>query len=222
MVYFEKSQPAPACLEVQKAMANGDYKCEDVLARIKVDFQNKCYICEYKEPETVNVEHFVSHKGDKDLKFDWDNLFWSCSHCNNTKLAMYDDILNCTDSTHEVESKLKYIFKPFPFENVVIEELDDSPETLKTRDLLMDVYNGTTKLKTIESANLRNKLLEEVMDFQKWLCDYFKTTNTPEDVQYVLMKIRGHIHRGSGFTAFKRWIILENDRLKQEFEQYFD
>lgn len=222
MVYFEKSQPAPACLAVQKTKVNGDYKCEDVLERIKTDFKNKCYICEYKEPETINVEHFKSHKGDKNLEFDWDNLFWSCSHCNNTKLAKYDNILNCTNSADDVESKLKFIFKPFPFENVIIEELDNSPETLMTKELLLAVYNGTTKLKTLESANLRNKLLDEIMDFQKWLKEYFLTTNSPADLEYFLIKIRAHIHRGSGFTAFKRRIILENPRLKQEFEQYFD
>ncbi len=96
MVHFEKSQPAPTCLETEKGKANGDYKCENVLDRIKDDFMNKCYICEYKEPESINVEHFIPHEGDKDLKFDWNNLFWSCSHCNNTKLNNYDNILNCT------------------------------------------------------------------------------------------------------------------------------
>ncbi len=44
MVFFEKSQPAPACLETEKAKANGDYKCDVTLNRIKEDFKNKCYI----------------------------------------------------------------------------------------------------------------------------------------------------------------------------------
>lgn len=222
MVYFEKSQPAPDCLELEKAKANGDYKCSDVLDRIRNDFKNKCYICEYKEPVAINVEHFRPHEGDKDLKFDWNNLFWSCSHCNNTKLASYQNILNCTDFSHDVENKLKYIFKPFPFESVQILELDNSAETLMTRDLLTAVYNGTTKLKTIESANLRNKLLEEIMDFQRLLCEYFRDTNTQEDKDLFLIRIRGHIHRGSNFTSFKRWIILENQKLKDEFEKHFD
>ncbi len=222
MVYFEKSQPAPDCLEIEKAKANGDYKCANVLERIKIDFKNKCYICEYKEPETINVEHFRPHEGDKGLKFDWNNLFWSCSHCNNTKLAKYENILNCTNLIHDIENKLKYIFKPFPFEHVQIIELDNEPETLITKDLLIAVYNGTTKLKTIESANLRNKLLEEIMNFQGLLVDYFRDTNSVEDLEYFLIKIRGHIHRGSNFTAFKRWIILENEKLKDEFEKHFD
>ena len=37
MVYFEKSNPAPVCLEVEKAKANGDYKCDNVLEKIKTD-----------------------------------------------------------------------------------------------------------------------------------------------------------------------------------------
>lgn len=222
MVYFEKSQPAPDCLEIEKTKANGDYKCSNVLERIKDDFKNKCYICEYKEPITINIEHFRPHEGDVNLKFDWNNLFWSCSHCNNTKLANFQNILNCTDNTDDVENKLKYVFKPFPYERVQIIELDNSPETIMTRDLLTAVYNGTTKLKTIESANLRNKMLDEIMDFQKQLCEYFRDTNSAEDKEYFLIKIRGHLNRGSNFTAFKRWIIIENQKLKDEFEKYFD
>ena len=64
MIYIEKSQPAPKCLETKKNKTNGDYKCGNVLERIKNDFNNKCYICEYKEPETINIEHFRPHKGD--------------------------------------------------------------------------------------------------------------------------------------------------------------
>ncbi|HEY5125388.1 MAG TPA: HNH endonuclease, partial [Ignavibacteria bacterium] len=110
MVYLEKSQPAPDCLEIEKAKANGNYRSAEVLNRLKNDFKNKCYICEYKEPVTINVEHFRPHKGNKDLEFDWNNLFWACGHCNNIKLAKFDNILNCTDLTHNIEKKLKYVF----------------------------------------------------------------------------------------------------------------
>ena len=222
MLYFEKSQPAPDCLAAEKAKINGDYKCGDVLERIKTDFHNKCYICEHKAPTSINVEHFRPHKSDLDLKFDWDNLFLSCGHCNNTKLANFETILNCTDSNDAIESRLKYVLNPFPFEQVRIIELDDAPETVITRDLLLAVYNGTTKLKTLESANLRDKILKEIMEFQRYLCDYFRDTNSEEDRIFYLKEIRSHLHKGSNFTAFKRWIILENERLKEEFEKYFN
>jgi len=59
MVYFEKSQPAPACLAEEKTKTSGDYKCGDVLRRLAADFKNKCYLCEHKRPTNLNVEHFA-------------------------------------------------------------------------------------------------------------------------------------------------------------------
>ncbi len=222
MLYIEKGQPGPDCLVIEESKANGDYKCGDVLERLKNDFNNKCYICEYKEPETINVEHFKPHKGDNALKFCWNNLFWSCSHCNNTKLGKYDNILNCIDANDRVEEKLKYIFKPFPYEKVTIESLDNSDKTNNTKELLLEIYNGTTPLKKIESSNLRNKLLEEVKAFQDYLIEYFKDTNDTEDKKYLLLKIKGHLNVASNFTSFKRWIIRENEVLFSEFKQYLN
>jgi uncharacterized protein (TIGR02646 family) len=94
MIYIQKSQPAPECLAQQK-----DYKCGDVIPRLKADFHNKCYLCEDKGITSINVEHFIPHRGDKNLMYDWDNLFYSCGHCNNTKLAIpkFNNILNCTE-----------------------------------------------------------------------------------------------------------------------------
>jgi HNH endonuclease. len=220
MVHFEKSQPAPDCLEFEKCKKNGNYKCGTVLERIKNDFKNKCYICEYKEPITINVEHFIPHEGDNELKFSWDNLFLSCGHCNNTKLAKYNNILNCTCLSDKVDTDLKYIFKPFPYEKVKIEVLRDDERVHSTKDLLIDVFNGTTTLKKIEASNLRNKLLDEIMDFQESLKNYFLDTNTEEDKTHYLRKIRGHLNKASNFTAFKRWIIWDNERLNEEFGQY--
>jgi len=218
MVYFEKSQPAPASLAVEKAKAKGSYREQDVLDRLKDDFKNKCYICEYKEPTSIHVEHFTPHKGNKNLMFEWNNLFLSCSHCNSTKHTKYDNILNCTDPSHDVENNLKYIFKPFPFEQVQIEALDGSPKTNNTKELLLAVYNGTTPEKLLESSNLRNKLLDDIMDFQEQLCEYFKSNGK----QPYAMKIEEHLSKTSNFTAFKRWIIKDNPRLKTEFEKFFD
>ena len=70
-----------------------------MIERLKKDFHNKCYICEMKELQDPNVEHLLPHKNGKypERKFDWENLFWSCSHCNGVKNSgKYDDgILDC-------------------------------------------------------------------------------------------------------------------------------
>lgn len=222
MVYFEKSQPSPECLDTEKVKASGDYKCGNVLETIKSDFKNKCYICGFKEPVTINVEHFRPHKGDVNLKFQWENLFWSCSHCNNTKLDNYDDIIDCTDINEDIESRIKITMQPYPKETVVIEVLDQNQSTISTADLLNAVYNGTTKLKTIEASNLRNKILEEIRDFQRYLIDYYTDGFEASDKANFLAHIKRHLKKSSNFTAFKRWIIRENETMKADFEQFFD
>ncbi|MDR0603116.1 MAG: HNH endonuclease [Bacteroidales bacterium] len=224
MVYLEKSQPAPASLAVEKQKTSGDYKKEDVLERLKNDFKNKCYLCELKAPTSINVEHFEPHKGDMDKKFDWNNLFLSCAHCNNTKLAQpkYDNILNCTNKEDDVENRLKYIFISFPIERIDIVALDDSAKTQNTKELLLAVYNGATPLKKLESANLRTHILNEIGDFQQLLLTYFNDTVSVEEKRLLLSKICDHISRESHFTAFKRWIIKEDPKLNAEFGEYID
>lgn len=221
MLYFEKSQPAPDCLAQEKFKANGDYKCGNVLARLKADFKNKCYLCESKAPSTINVEHFKSHQGGKDLKFDWNNLFLSCGHCNNTKLAKFDNILNCTDLSDAVEEKLNYLFNPFPFEQVKITVNANDDKTLETQMLLLAIFNGTTTLKEIESDNIRDNLLKEIKDFQEYLINYFNDTNDKDETNRCLIKIKQHLNSASAFTSFKRQIIKDNAELFKNFGSYF-
>ena len=48
-----------------------------------------------KENGTSNqIEHLQSHRGNMDLKYDWNNLFWACAHCNNIKLDTFEPILD--------------------------------------------------------------------------------------------------------------------------------
>ncbi len=222
MVFFEKSQPAPACLAIEKSKKSDTYNCGDVLTRLKEDFKNKCYICEYKEPISINIEHFRPHKKDKNLMFDWDNLFLACAHCNNIKLDKYENMLDCTNISHQIETKFKYSLSLFPFEDVVIEALDNAPETITTKNLLLAVYNGTTQMKILEANNLKNKLIDELAVFSRCVINYFKDVYDDDDHQHFFREIKAHLSRKSSFTAFKRSIILNNPKLKQEFEQYFD
>ena len=53
------------------------YDSKDVWEELSKVFHKKCYICETSEPQDINVEHFVPHQDDEDLKFDWNNLYFS-------------------------------------------------------------------------------------------------------------------------------------------------
>lgn len=219
MIFAPKSQPAPPCLAAEEAKTNGTYRCDGVLHAIRGDFFNKCYICEQKEPTTINVEHFVPHRGNHDLMFEWNNLFYACGHCNNIKLAVaaYDDILNPTEPTHEVDRKIRYHIDPLPKEIAQFNALENTNTVNNTVALLNAVYNGTTTLKTIESANIRSRLLKEIREFQGLLFEYYDETNLPEETEAIKRRIIRHLRSSSAFTAFKRWIIRDHNAFHGDF-----
>ena len=82
MVRVKRSMPAPESLEIEKNKASGSYEKTDVVERLRKDFHNKCYICEMDNLQDPQVEHLRPHFNGKniDLKFDWNNLFWSCGY----------------------------------------------------------------------------------------------------------------------------------------------
>lgn len=222
MIFAAKSQPAPPCLGIEKEKASGTYRCDDVLHSIKKDFFNKCYICEQQQPTTINVEHFIPHKGDRDLEFDWDNLFYACGHCNNIKLAKaeFDNILNVTIKAHGVDEKIRYQINPYPKEKAVFQAIDDSPIVRNTIALLNSVYNGTTTLKTIEAANVRSLLLKEIRAFQDLLFKFYDESYSEEEREDKKKEIIRHLRCTSAFTAFKRWVIRDHENIRADFEQY--
>lgn len=211
MVFFKKSQPAPNI--------TSSYNTADVLKRLKDDFHNKCYICEEKEPKDINIEHFVAHKGDSLLKLDWNNLFLSCTHCNNVKSDSFQNLLNCTKREDKVDEALYYHCDPFPKEKAEFRIIIPSTKVDETKELLEKTFNGEyTAQKTLESANLRSLLVKEIRIFQGFLFDYDECCE--EDKEYFLKKIKYHLSNQSAFTAFKRWIIRDNESLNREFQQY--
>ncbi len=222
MIRVARTAPVPSCLEAEKQKANGDYKCDDVIARLKEDFKNKCYLCESKGITCSNVDHFIPHRGDKGLKFDWHNLFLSCFHCNNIKGDTFDNILNCTNPTHDVENWIGYEMNPYPMEKVKITALEDTDRVHNTVELLMQIYNGSTKQKIYESDNLRDALLDELLEFQKSLLKYYDEKTETTDKEEHLKNIKWRLKSASAFTAFKRWIVKSNTRFKEDFEKYFD
>jgi uncharacterized protein (TIGR02646 family) len=215
MVYFAKSQQAPGSLAVEKRKANGSYRQEDVLAQLQNDFHNKCYLCEQKEPTSINIEHFAPHRNDKDLKFDWNNLFFACFHCNNIKSDKFENILNCTVAEDGVDTKIRYAVNSFPKETVMIEAVEKNNEkVVGTVELLNAIYHGTTDIKRLESHNLRKKIVREINEFRELLLAY---VGAQDNKAALKRQIEEHLLAASAFTAFKRWIIRDNETLRAEF-----
>ena len=135
-------------------------------------FHGKCYICENKEATSCQIEHLAAHRGNLNLKYDWQNLFWACAHCNNTKLDRFEPILDCTKE--DIEAAIAFRKKGYfgTDEELLFEPLDDREATLNTGQLLCEVYYGTTPQKKIEAAILRKQLRKEIAEFKRYVRDY--------------------------------------------------
>lgn len=226
MINVTKSQPAPLCLSEEKAKPNGIYRREEVRERLIKDFNGKCYICEDSDLTNIEIEHFIPHLGKNiDLRFDWNNLFYTCGHCNRIKGTRLD-LLNCTNPSHNIIERIKFHINPIPFSEAQISTTSNFVEdtlTLNTVLLLRDIYNYTGKDSNSfdQALNLRKKVVVEIMEFQKYLVDYFYTRGLNEaDKDELRAKIRRKLHPESQFTAFKIWIIKNNPKISQEFAQY--
>lgn len=218
MISVTKSYPEPPALTIERAKgAGGSYRIEPILTIVRNDFRNKCYICEAINPTNINIEHFTPHMGNHALKFAWDNLFYSCFHCNNTKGShpKYNNILNCILPASEPDKKIKYDIKVLPKEKPVFSAIDNSINVAFTIELLEEVYYGTTDLKILESANLRKLLLKEIRNLQELLFEYDDAEFNPVRRAEARQKIANELHPSSSFTAFKRWVVKE--LLAQEF-----
>lgn len=213
MVKVKRSFPAPASLALEKCKANGKYNGKDVVRQLAADFHGKCYICEIGDLQDPVVEHLVPHAGDKDRKFDWENLFFCCHHCNAMKNeTRYDNgILDCCRVDPE-----RYISFELRSGQVEIKQLAliasgggaVSQNLVKlTVDLLNDVYNRTDTGIRIESCAVRFKALQEEMDvFLRTLEGYERACRRGQErpMKRNLDALKGFLDRSAPFAAFKR------------------
>lgn len=201
--------------DLKKAKQSGSsYNTESVNHALREVFHGKCYICENKEATSCQIEHLVPHRENKELKYDWENLFWACAHCNNTKSDRYEPILDCTKEP--VEKVITFRKKGYFGEDEKLEftALQENEAVKNTISLLEAVYYGTTPQKQIEARIIRKTLRKDLSQFKEYVREYQEAEDEDEkeDIGYLLEK---ELKDSSAFTAFKRWLIWDNERYSE-------
>ena len=204
----DKTEAARSSLIEAKKQDSG-YNTEEVNVALQEIFYGKCYICENKEATSYQIEHLVPHRNNIDIKYDWDNLFLSCAHCNNTKLGKYEPILDCTKE--DVDNRIAFRKKGYFGTEEILEfiPLDMEEKVVNTVRLLEDVYNGTTPQKKMEAKLIRRKLRNELSSFKEYIREY-REAEEGEEKEDLLYQIRKELKASSSFTAFKRWLVKDN------------
>ena len=204
-----KTEAAKHYLQNAK-VRNWDYNTREVNSALQEIFFGKCYICENKDVTSYQIEHLVSHRGDVELKYDWNNMFLSCAHCNNTKLGKYDQILDC--SVEDVDEMIAFRKRGYFGTQEELEFVPlytENEKVVNTVKLLKDVYYGISPQKEMEAKIIRRKLRKELSEFKEYIREYSEAEdeNEKEDLFYQIKK---ELRPSSAFTAFKRWLIKDN------------
>lgn len=217
MVKIQRSFPAPTSLAEEAKKLNGRYDKPDVIERLKKDFHNKCYICEMKELQDPNVEHLLPHKNGKypKRKFDWENLFWACGHCNNIKNnSKYDaGIIDCCNQDPE-----DYLDFQLKNDNVVIQlKKSDNPIYKRTEMLVTETFSlKNTGMRTYTSDE-RLRLLQKEMNLLYGQLE--KLHNSPNS-KLILRTICSLLRRESAFAAFKRCYVRIHAKEYPQLQEY--
>ncbi len=204
MVQIERSFPAPKSLAEEMEKANGSYSKPDVIERLKKDFHGKCYICGMKGLQDPQVEHLLPHKNGryKDRKFDWENLFWSCGHCNNVKnQEAYDTgILDCCKRNPE-----EAIIFELRGQNVLVKEVDSGDrEAVLAAQLVTEVFNIRNTGMRVYKSDMRFKMLQREMNVLYKKLEAYKKE---PDSKILNRTLKALLRKESAFAGFKRYYV---------------
>ena len=211
----EKTQLAIQSLAKEKIKSSGKCNTTEVVEALQEIFHSKCYLCENKNSTEWEVEHLIPHGGNSDLKFDWENLFWSCGHCNHIKGDKFTPILDCTKvAVDEIISfrKVGYFGKEETLNFEKVADYPDSAEIQMTCDLLQRIYYGKSSQEQVGAKMLRHEVRTELSEFKNFVRSYNEATG--EDKQDLFVTIRNRLKSNSKFAAFKRWIVRDNPNCK--------
>lgn len=199
MIKVERSYPAPESLSLQKS-----YTERDVIERLKIDFYDKCYICGLNDLPDINVEHLLPHKNGKypERKFDWENLFLSCPHCNGIKNKKeYDEmIIDCCKI--DPEEKINFNFNGEDIE-VSAKDLNDL-QAVRTAELIYDVFNLKNTGIREYTSDFRFKKLQEEMTI------FFENLRKYKSEKLAFKIVKSKLRKESRFAEFKRFYVRKN------------
>lgn len=213
----DKTKKAILSLEEAKKH-NSTYNTPEVNAALMEMFHAKCYICENKAVTSYQIEHLIPHRKNINLKYDWNNLFLACAHCNNTKSDKYEPIIDCTKE--DVERAIRFRKEGYfgTDEELVFEALDERIETKNTTELLHEVFYGSTPQKILEAKNIRKILRKDISQFKEYVREYAESEG--EDKEDMKILIKRELSDRSPFAAFKRWLIRDNREVYPELAEY--
>jgi hypothetical protein len=220
MFNVTRTDPAPqSILDGRK-----NYNRPDILDALNLMFHSKCYICEVLDPQACAVEHFDAINTNRT---DWGNLYFACHRCNsNFKNAGYNNLIDPADIHNDVYKAIRHKVPATPNCKVEISKgvsIADSPSITETVDLIDRVFNDeSTGNRKISRTFLRKKLFQILSKVYKEIFIWIDEDSTPQKKNDAEQQIIHYLRVEQEFSAFIRWMILDDQTLRPSFEQHIN
>ena len=203
-----------------------DYKDSVVVKQLQKDFHAKCYICEQKHFPNLNVEHFIPHLDNETLKLDWNNLYYACSRCNSIKNKYYDNMLDCCNQEHLVESWINVYYR-MPDED--IEVVNTCPrdhsfyeKSENSKELIAKCFNNENSgIQEVSKENLREKIIEVHSDFLDLRREFFKEIDNWQNEAKIEKadNIKHRLKSHYAFSAILRGYLEKDSKWKNALDE---
>ncbi|MFT4927363.1 MAG: hypothetical protein ACI8WB_003470 [Phenylobacterium sp.] len=215
---FNVTRPAT----VPASLASKNYNHADVVNVLKPMFHGKCYLCERDNIQDVEVEHFKPHMSVEADKFDWDNLYYSCSRCNSIKGSTHVGLLDCADNSVDVFREIIVKMSLATNDDITIMASNPNPnaQVNRTVELLKLCYNSTnTALRGVSRESLIEQMYEHMVTFVTTRALLKKPSigkTIRNDAKEVIEAMLDVSHP---FSAFWRWQYLHDSFLKEAYPE---
>jgi hypothetical protein len=199
-----------------------NYNLPDILAALNLMFHSKCYICEVLDPQACAVEHFDAKNNNKT---DWGNLYFACHRCNsNFKSGKYNNLIDPADLHSDVFKAIRHKVPLTPNSKVEISKwggISNSPSIIQTVDLIDRVFNdASTGNRKISRTFLRKKLFKILSKVSQEIIVWIDDDSNPQKKSDAAQQIIHYLRVEQEFSAFIRWMILDDLTLRPFFEQH--
>lgn len=216
MIKVNRTSKPPESLAKEKIKANGSCTCPDVIELLRYDFKEKCYLCEMKYLTDPEVEHLLPHENGKDIdrKFDWNNLFWSCRHCNSIKNQerFSKDIIDCCNVDPKDHLEHRYMDDG----KVQIKNKDNYIFSINTAQLIEECFEKRNTGIRIAASQARIKQLQLVLN------EFFENLNEYDENKsvYTMNKIISMLDSEAAFASFVQQYVRDHIETYSYLEQY--
>lgn len=140
---------------------------------------NKCFYCESKLSGTLReIDHYIEVSIEHNLAYDWNNLYLSCSNCNDKldyNIIPVTEALNpCNDTDEEIEQCIT-------FEDECICSQPDNIKGLKT----IQKFRLDSDLLELKRCKWLNKLATKALEIYEKMKEEERTEPTDEERKII-------------------------------------